>query len=66
MSANLRHVEVVCSFEWHNWQWLSVLVEKVVLGPTLPSVPFPKKKDITEYEGKTKDDPQETLLNLED
>jgi hypothetical protein len=24
------------------------------------------EKDITEYEGKTEDDPQETLLNLED
>jgi hypothetical protein len=42
MFANLKHAEVVCSFEWHNWQ-LSVLAEKVVLGPTLPLVPFLKK-----------------------
>jgi hypothetical protein len=41
--ASLGHAEVVCSFEQHNWQWLLVVVENVVLGPTLPSVPFPKK-----------------------
>jgi hypothetical protein len=43
MSTSLGHVEVVCSSKWHNWQQSLMLVEKDVLGPALPLVPFPKK-----------------------
>jgi len=43
VSANLGHAEAMCSFERHNWQWLLVLAEKVILGLALPSIPFPNK-----------------------
>jgi hypothetical protein len=43
VSTSLKYVEVVCFSEWHNWQQLLVVVEKVVLGLALSLVPFPKK-----------------------
>jgi hypothetical protein len=43
MFVSLRHVEDMCFSERHNWQRLLVVAKNVVLGPALPSVPFPKK-----------------------
>jgi len=43
VSASLGRAKIVCSSKLQYWQRLLMVVEKVILGPTLPLVPFPKK-----------------------
>ncbi len=42
VSASLRHVEAICSYEQHNWQRLLVLAEKVTRS-SLDISPVPKE-----------------------